>query len=66
MGGAGTYQFQLLELHQSLFHARLVHFNLLVLLPDDKLMVAIALRVLRGDLFQGPSFVLSTVRREEA
>jgi hypothetical protein len=34
-----THQLQLLKLHQCLFHARLVHLNLLILLKKGQFMV---------------------------
>lgn len=53
-----TYQFQLLELHESLLHARLVHLNLLVFLTKGKITVTITLQVAAGDVLEGPSFIL--------
>lgn len=53
-----TYQLQLLQFHKSLFHARLVHLNLLVLLAERQVEVFLAVIVATGMFVQCARFDL--------
>lgn len=54
-----TYHPQLLKLHESLLHPRLVDFDLFILLLKSKIVVALSLGGSRGDILQRTGFVLT-------